>query len=626
MFKKFLLLFLITAPLGAVETKTVSDSGYQSLWLWQLSNTALIDKEGISLAKESKKDFSTSSVLWTMSEIKGKTYFATSEIARIFTIENGVESTIYSNTNKTLISALAELPEGFLAASAPEAELLRFDAQGVLVTNITLSNSYLWDFVSRPGGGYDVLASLPAQIYTYTNGMLSKPLDFPDEEHLVRGMYIGNTLWVLSEKALYKKEGDKIIAVAAFNGVAANFVFHNGGFYVIQSVTTPAKTPDEKDQVISSLVFVNPNGMLSELFSIPGFYFTAISAQGGTIHIGGDQFGLTASYDIAAKTVQYSALGTGKVLMIMPRPEGLRLLTAEESAIWSMGSNIAPQGEFISEVYDTGSLSQWGIFTANLSILPNTGVRFYVQSGVVKNTAYWGEWIEVLPGSKIDAPEGRYVRYKAVLTSRAPKNSPTVYGVSFPYTQRNLPPRIEKITAERRPNGLQISWAASDPNKDNLQYDVYLHDVGMPRVKITAEPLSSTNLLFSNDSFSSGLKRVTVVVSDLPSNAPESALTAELVTQPLVFDSEAPVFGPFKVEQKENKTAAVTFTATDNISPIKIAAYMINGRNPRTIRPMDEIFDSLSETFSVIVPQGAYVQFQVTDAAGNAASKGLFVP
>ncbi|MGL5721394.1 MAG: hypothetical protein ACRCY4_03215, partial [Brevinema sp.] len=486
--------------------------------------------------------------------------------------------------------------------------------------------TYIWDVALRPDNGFDVLASLPAQIYTYTNGVLSETASFADEEHLLRGQYVGNTLWVLSEKALYKKEGTKITAVAAFNGTAASFVYHNNQFYVIQSVTTPPKNPSEKEQVVSSLISVSTNGLSEELLTLNGFFFTAINADKNTVYIGGNQYGLTISYDIPSRNSQFSSLGTGKVLSIRPQGDNLVMLTADESALWTLYNRPATSGEFISEVYDTQVTSQWGTFTANASILPGTSVRYYVQTGVVPNTDYWNDWVPVVSGTKISAPEGRYVRYRAVLNSSQGR-SPIVYGISFPYTQKNLAPKMERISAERRSGTVHVLWAASDPNKDNLTYDIFLHEIGRERVKINGDPLTATNYTFLNEQFPSGRKRVTVVASDLQSNAPETALTAELSTLPIVFDSEAPVIGDFTIERNNtDRTAIVSFTATDAYSPIQVASYLINGRNPKNIRPTDEIFDSLSETFRIRVPFGIYLQFQVTDVAGNTASKGIYVP
>ena len=622
----WIVLFAFPTVLSAVETRTISESGYQNLWLWQLSNTSLVDKEGIALAKESSKTFSTPSLLWTSSLIGGNMYYGAADTARIFTAQNNVENTIYSNTNKTLISVIAPAQNGFVAASGPDAEFLVFTAGGALTTNIALSNTYVWDVALRPDNGFDVLASLPAQIYTYTNGVLSETTSFPEEEHLIRGQYINTTLWILSEKALYKKEGDKITAVAAFTGTAAGFVYHNDRFYIIQSVTTPPKNPSEKEQISSSLLSVSTNGLTEELLSLNGFFFTAINADKNTVYVGGNQYGLTVAYDIPSRNAQYSSLGTGKVLSIRPQGDNLVMLTADESALWTLYNRPATSGEFISEVYDTQVTSQWGVFTANASILPGTSVQYYVQTGVVPNTDYWSDWVVAVPGSKITAPEGRYVRYRAVLNSSQGR-SPVVYGISFPYTQKNIAPKMDRISAERRPGTVYVSWVANDPNKDVLTYDIFLHEIGRERIKINGEPLTSSNYTFLNEQFPSGRKRVTVVASDLQSNAPETALTTELSTLPIVFDSEAPVIGDFTVERNvADKTAVVSFTATDTYSPIQIASYLINGRNPKNIRPTDEIFDSLTENFRIRVPLGIYLQFQVTDTAGNTASKGLYIP
>ena len=619
--------FLLTIDIQATETKIISDSGFQNLWLWQLSNTSMTDQQGISLSKESRLEFDTPAILWTMEEVNGSLYLGTADEARIIQVNpDKSEKEIFRHTNKSLVGDFATTEDGFIAAFSPDAELIRFDRNNKPITNLTLSNTYIWDIIPNPEGSYDILTGLPAQIYRYQNDSLTETAEFDDEEHLIKGLYIGPDLWVLSEKALYKKTGDKITAFAGFSGIAAGFTYHEGVFYVIQSITTPAKNDENnKDQIVSSLLAVKEDGSVQELMSLPGFYFTAIAAQNKTIIIGGGQFGLYIEYDTVTGKHLFSTLGEGKVLTILPSGEKMKIMTSDPSAIWTVENKIARQGIFISEVYDVGIVSTWGTFNPNVSAPQGTTVKFFVQSGVTKKPLYWTDWQEVTPGKKIPAAPAQFIRYKAQLLSDG-KTTPYVYGVEFPYTQHNLAPKINTLSLEQKNNILNVSWNASDPNNDNLIFDVYLAADGMQKIKINPEPLSATNFSFSNDAFPSGVKRITVVASDLPSNSPETALTHELSALPVVFDSEPPTIGEILLKE-DNSHWEISVTISDQESLLKEVAYLINGQNRTVILPEDGILDEKTETFRFKLPksQGFFLQIQATDTAGNQSSKGIFI-
>lgn len=620
-------IFLLTINIQATETKIISDSGFQNLWLWQLSNTSMTDQQGISLSKESRLEFDTPATLWTMEEINGSLYLGTADEARIIQVNTDKsEKEIFRHTNKSLTGDLAATEDGFIAAFSPDAELIRFDRNNKPITNLTLSNTYIWDIIPNHEGSYDILTGLPAQIYRYQNDSLTETADFEDEEHLIKGFYTGPDLWILSEKALYKKTGDKITAFAGFSGIAAGVTYHEGVFYVIQSITTPAKNDENnKDQIISSLLAVKEDGSVQELMSLPGFYFTAVAAQNKTIIIGGGQFGLYIEYDTVTGKHLFSTLGEGKVLTILPSNGNMKIMTSDPSAIWTVENKIARQGIFISEVYDVGSISTWGTFNPNISAPQGTSVKFFVQSGVTKNPLYWSDWQEVAPGSKIPAAPAQFIRYKAQLLSDG-KAPPYVYGVEFPYTQHNLAPKINSLSLEQKNNILNVSWNASDPNNDTLIFDIYLAADGMQKIKINPEPLSATNFSFSNDAFPSGVKRITVAASDLPSNSPETALTHELSALPVVFDSEPPVIGEILLKEAGSHWE-ISVTISDDASLLKEVSYLINGQNNTIILPEDGILDEKTETFLFKLPksQGFFLQIQAADTAGNQSSKGLFI-
>ena len=621
-----LLLLLLPATLFGAESKLITEGGFASVWLWQLSNTTVTDEKGLSLSQETTKHYETPKLLWTGKEIGSDIYLGTAETASILKLdENYQETEIYSSSNHSLVGAIAQDKDGIIAALSPESILLHLDADGKEVTNTSLSNNYIWDIVPNPKGGFYILTGADAEVYEYDNYVLSKPLAISNEEHLLEGLYIDNTLWVLGEKALYYKDGDKFIALAGFQGTASSFTYINNHFYIIQSVTKENSNNELKPQVTSLMTSVSRDGIVEELYDLQGFYFTSISSVKDQIVIGADKFGLYVFYDLITRKSYYASLGEGKILDMFYKNNQLFFLSSDKSALWSLGPNVTREGSFISEVYDTGAVSQWGQFSSSIETPPNTKVQFYIQSGVTADPSYWRDWKTIKKGEKISVPNARYVRYKAELSSDG-KTAPYIFAIEFPYTQINTAPIIKSFSLEQKDASMILTWEATDPNKDSLEYHIYLAEDGLERVKLTERPISTTNFTFPNHLYPSGNKRVTLVASDRPSNSDSSALETSFTSLPVVFDSEAPIIGKIDVTKSSDK-AIISVVIEDKYHILKKVSYLINGGNEVSLNPIDGIYDAKKESFNFSIPlkNTLFLQIKAVDKGNNQSFQGLTI-
>ncbi len=623
--RKLLLIFLC-ASAHATETVFIQDRGFESIWLWQLSNTTSIPEKGISLSSQSTNLFDTPELLWTGSMIGGNIYLGTAETASIFLLDSSYKSeTIFSSSNHAIISSIKQDGSGIIFAASPDPKLYVLDSSHKETTNISFSNTFIWDIVPSPQGGWDILTGLKAEVYEYKNGTLSDPIEIQNEEHILAGLYIGDTLWVLGEKALYQKTNGKFTALAAFEGSASDFIYTNGSFYVLHTVTVKANpAAKQEEQVTSKLSKVEPaTGLVEELYSMPRFYLNSIAFFDNQIIMGADQYGLYVFYDLTDKNSHFSSLGTGKIVDILHKGSELILVTADKSALWALQDSAASAGSFISKVYDAGASAKWGEFQAKITAPQHTAVKFFIQSGVTLDPEYWSDWIEITNKQMLPSTPHRYMRYKAELSSTSPDAVPYVHSIAFPYTQYNLPPSFNGSTVEQKNGDMVISWNASDPNSDKLEYTVFLAQDGMPSIQITENPITATNYAFKLASYPSGYKRIKVIASDRPSNSENTALTAELNTIPLMFDTIPPTITNFNVAKSAGK-AIITFTALDTDSVINSASYIIDGTREYRLAPIDGIFDSQEEQFSFTVDlnKALFLQIKITDKAENTALHG----
>ncbi|MDK2818288.1 MAG: hypothetical protein KFW21_02430 [Spirochaetota bacterium] len=615
---------LLTSSFGTT-TSFITDNKFNNLWLWQLSNTTVTQEKGISLSKETTKNFQTSQLLWTGVYINNSFYLGTAEESKILKIDRDFKETeIFSSSNHSIISSIVAENDGILFAASPESTLYHLNKNYSIVSNTSLSNSYVWDIVPNPKGGYYILTGLSATVYEYNNFTLSNPIIIDVEEHLLQGLYVNDTLWVLGEKALYKKQNDRFIAIALFEGTASGFTYTNNNFYIIHSVTQEENpATGQPEQIISKLTSISLSGAIETLYELNGFYFTSVGIFNNNIVIGADQFGLYIMYDIITKKSYYSGLGEGKILELFNVNNSLMLLSSDTSALWTMKNTISSTGSFTSEVYDAGNIASWGNFFTKVSTPPNTSIQFFVQSGVTTNPKYWEDWKEISANQKITTPMAQYIRYKAILKSDGIK-MPYVEEVKFPYTQLNLKPSINNIDIELTEQNIIINWSASDPNDDTLEYDIYLAEDGLPKIKINQKKITSTNFTFAKNSYPTGYKKITLIVSDRPSNSDKTALTSDYTSIPIMFDSEAPIISNINLK-KSTKSVEVSFSVSDTHSIIKETSYIINGSTTIKLVPIDGIFDSKKESFLFNIPldTALFLQISTQDDSNNNTTKGV---
>lgn len=626
--KLFLTMILISQYTLATETTFISDQGFSQVWLWQLSNTTVNQEKGISLSKQHNKLYSNTQLLWTGKYINNNLYLGTAETASIIKIDNKYqEKQIFSSSNHALISAIAPEKDGLLISASPESKLYHLDKNHKQITNTTISNTYIWDIIPNPKGGFDILTGLRATVYSYSNYQLSNPINIDTEEHLLKGVYIDDTLWVLGEKGLYKKQQDKFVAIAQFEGDASGFVYTNNNFYILHTITIEANpVNNQAEQIISKLSRIDKNsGLIEELYSLEGSYFTSIHLHNKQIFIGADQYGLYIAYDLVTKKNYYANLGTGKILEIFSKGSELQMLTSDASALWSVGENLSTEGSFISEVYDANNTATWGQFSAQISTPPNTHIEFFIQHGVTENPEYWGDWIAINNNQKLPIPPTRYMRYKAVIRSDG-KKIPYLHSIEFPYTELNIAPTIISTKIENKENTIYFSWSANDANKDSLEYDIWLAEDGLPSIKLNNSPIKNTNYTFTQNKFPAGMKKIKLVASDRPSNSDSTQLTAEFTSTPIMFDGENPMLTNFEVK-KIGKKAIITFTAKDLHSNIHQVFYTINGKKQVRLLPIDGIFDQKEEKFSfeILNTEASFIQVTIIDSADNSATKGTTI-
>ncbi|MEN6626792.1 MAG: fibronectin type III domain-containing protein [Candidatus Sumerlaeia bacterium] len=348
------------------------------------------------------------------------------------------------------------------------------------------------------------------------------------------------------------------------------------------------------------------------------------------------------------------------------RSSGKRCLltTARNGTVVSLGRERAGEAVFVSRPIDAKVPVRWGKFYVNglTNGKSKVLVEFRLGNDADPDSELWGDWSRqsgVSSGEPVAMPRGvaRYAQYRLSLRQRGSEPLRIDWAELF-YVEPNRPPRVGSIkmepyplapgqsqpaagatpgarpaaatagkSIERQPRSnlmlYKLSWAAGDPNHDELIYSIYYKARDEEEWKLIAEdaPFTSIDRL-PTGLMADGNYRFKVVASDKRANAPGEALSGEKVSDEVVIDNAPPAIERLRADVGR-KGARIHFDAVDAVSNIAAAKYDLNNKNECSLQPVDDILDQRREQFEADTGRlepGEYVAtISVTDREGNTA-------
>jgi hypothetical protein len=347
-----------------------------------------------------------------------------------------------------------------------------------------------------------------------------------------------------------------------------------------------------------------------------------------------------------------------QVTALLRRRNGTVLAAASNTGkLMDISAQFEREGSFESESLDTRSFSRWGRVFWRAETAAGARVALFTRSGNVDAPdRNWSAWSPAYsqPGDRASSPGGRFLQWKAVLTSADGEKTPWLDLVEIAYLPRNLPPVIDAVEVTpggyrfqqqaavvpqpqpaapqmlvlpalgqprppqpppgqrfEAPANLQaqkgwqgVRWAAHDDNDDTLIYSVYIHGKDERNWKLLKDKLSDKFYSWDAAAFPDGVYYVKIVASDAPSNVETDVLTDEREGGPLLVDNTPPVISGLKVAPETDRLRIV-FHAADELSTIKRAEYSLDGSDWRPMLPVNRLSDSPEEDYDFPVEAAA---------------------
>ena len=374
---------------------------------------------------------------------------------------------------------------------------------------------------------------------------------------------------------------------------------------------------------------IGPDGVPRELFHARALIY-ALAWQDDRLLIGtGPEGQLYEVRGLGEESAPIARLDNGQILSLLADPQGgLFLGAGDPGVVVRLAPGSVANGRLTSDVHDSKLISRFGALNWQAKLPPGTSVALQVRTGNLgEPDSTWSEWSaeQTDPShSRALVPPGRFVQYRAILSTRDPRVTPELRSVSLRYQTANLPPEITKIDVPdvsasdgtTRQTRLTLRWDVTDPNGDDLNHTLHVRKEDWPDwVRLGDEPLTSSSYEWDTTSVPAGIYRVRVTSTDRPSNNPADALSRDRESEPFVVDHEAPTM------TITPRPPSVSVTLKDNLTRLVKAAYALDGGDWTPIFPEDGLFDTPCETIAITLPDlkpGTHVLVvRATDAAGN---------
>lgn len=634
--------------------------------------------------------------MWALAADGDTLFMAAGEEGRVYRSRGGAEAELIFDLEELGAQALALGPDGHLyVAAGPRGGIYRVpvDHDGSpLEPWFVPQTTYVWDLVFGPDGSLWVATGGDGKILRVdSSGSGTVVYDTP-EMHVTALAFdpSGNLLaGTDGEGLIYRISPDDDVFVLYDSPLReiTDLEVAVGGIWA-SAFGSEAPSSDNEDAVRSSLAagdgeggargavfLIEPDGYARELWrsTTEGAFALAPTADGVILASGPDGALLRVRLD--GRSEMLARTEADQVVALQRSGDRVLVATSNPGRVLALGPGTRDEGEFLSAVHDTATISRWGTVRWFASRPSGATVEIATRSG---NTATpddtWSDWSDAYAdpdGSAVSSPAARFLQWRGRLRAGDERASPRLHRVEIAYVTRNLPPRIDEITVHpagvvyRQASGFEdglpfaqlppvvaralrdtdpasvggttggraflgrpfyiaglqtFTWQASDPQDDALTYALEFRgeadDSWRPLVTELAEP----QYVLDTRRFPDGTYLVRVSASDGSSHPVADALEAHRVSRPFRVDNTPPVVSDLRATPGDDRVL-IEGSLHDVTSLIDSVQYSVDGAPWHTVVPADGVADSARETIAIdlqgLDPGSHVVVVRVTDTALN---------
>ncbi len=657
--------------LGAVLlafTATPSEAG--KVKLWQQSTPAHFEKakfQGVVLSSEGivrlarkleARDKLEAAHVWDLAfDSKNRLYAATGDEGKLYRIDPAQPAKVVHAEKDSQIFSLAVTPDDVVyAGTGPGGKIVRVTPQGQVETVADGLDSYVWSLAYHAESKTMYAATGPkGKIYRIKAGAKAEVFYASKQEHvLCLALDAAGNLYAGTDKGglVYRIDplGKAFVLFQANQPEVRSLLVTPEAIYAGTSSPVARKGGTGKGGEGPAVTASGENaiyrialdGGVREIFRDKTMILRLARQATGKLLVATGIQGQLFELDEATKErTELVRLESGMIhcFASLPGAPVYHLGAGDPGKLYELGPQLADKGTITSDVLDAKMQAKWGALSWRTDYdavkgkpAANGRVTVACRSGNVADPDdTWSAWSdEQADGAKAKAPAARFFQFRATLTPAAGMPSPEFRQFALRYQTINQAPEIASldvpdtdVASLDSPKKLKLKWTASDPNDDELSYNLHFRKEGWQDWVLLEENLDKKDFDWDTTSVPSGVYQIKVTASDRRDNPPQETLAATRISGPVTITNLPPQV-EVRVKGYKGDRALVEVVAVDGLVRLTEASIAIDGKKWLPLFPADGLFDSKAETFRFetdpLGPGTHVLVARVRNAAGNTGS------
>ncbi len=557
----------------------------------------------------------------------GALMVATGDQGKIYRVTSSGQGSVYYETGQAHVTSLAFDRQGrLLAGSEPNGILYRVTGQGKAFALYKSSLPEIHSIVPAPDGSIYVAAM--------GGGVAKKTGAASGAVTTSVGGGAGGA--VVSTTVTVTEQENGINPAPKPEAAARPVVSGTAPVVVAATSTTPADTSSDK----SALYRISADNSVETLWTSKEENIYDVALDGPAVIFLTDAQGKLYQLEGTNRATLLAQTNEGDSTRLVASNRGLLIGTGNLGKLLRLEPGTANSGWYESPVRDAGMNSKWGRLTWHGDA---RGVGMRTRSGnSARPDETWSDWSQPVTDpakAAITSPNARYVQWRAELSAGA-GSAPALDDVTLAYLPQNSAPVVRALlvtgsagSGSKAPatdaqtighnagEQVQVVWQADDADGDKLVYSLYFRGEDEKQWKLLRANTSDSTYSMDGEALADGRYLFRVVASDAPSNPPETAKEAELVSAAVKIDNTPPSV-TLSGAARNGAGFELYADAADQGSALRRCEYSVDGGAWSPVEAEEGITDAPREQFRIRIanlPAGEHlITVRVYDGAGNA--------
>jgi len=442
----------------------------------EAEGTAVLSRGGITLGpKPSELAHIDARCLWSTAVLPdGSVYVGAWVDGSLKRITPDGEIEVVLETDRAGIQSLAVSGEGVVyAAAVPGGIIYRCPRDGAPEPICELGVQNVWAMTVSPDGDIWAATGNQGKLFRVaSDGTASLVLSVRDRHITCMAggddgtLYLGTSplgkIYAVSLDGEVRSVGE--IEKAAIQSMAVDSAGH------VYVGTSP-----------NGRVFkIEPEGAVREIFRAKGKHIQALLAMDDDVVLAASGPGarLTAIFPDENSALMYSPKAAFLADLALASADQVCATVADTGNIVKLDFRGPRTGRFTSNPHDAGARARWGAVRWRGSLPAGTEIAIDTRTGATSQPdETWSPWETTGrgPGSTVHSPANRFLQCRVELTTED-ANYPEIEAVEFMYLPANQMPEIKLKSpagGELWSGRQTIRWTGRDPDRDELEYEVY---------------------------------------------------------------------------------------------------------------------------------------------------------